>query len=123
MKRFVEQRERAILPLHRGEVYFGAADSSERHNRRRDPVYSRRWGARNLDISDDCNLLPRPEFSRQHTLQRESVSARLHGWKDAGTAGDVPRRAADTTGHTTAGAKASNSPDGVRAGAFHTCGK
>src|SRR5262249_43029761 len=75
-------------------------------------------GARSLDISGDCNLLSCPKSRWQHPLQREGASVRLHDRKDAGTGGYVPRRAAATT----AGAKASNSPDGNRMGAFHTRG-
>src|SRR5262249_32670059 len=50
---------------------------------------------------------------------REGVSVRLHDRKDAWTGGYVPRRAAATT----AGADASNRPDGVRVGAFHKRGQ
>src|SRR5262249_54354994 len=82
-------------------------------------VNSRRWDARSLDISEDCNLLSRRKSRGQRPLQREGVSVRLHDRKDAGTGGYVPRRAAATTAATTAGAKASNRPDGVRVGAFH----
>src|SRR5262249_18858311 len=119
MKRFVDQRKRAILSLHRGEVYLGTTDSSQPHSLQRSLVSSRRGASRLLDLSEDGNLLSRCESNGQRPLQRERVSARLHGWKDAGTEGSIPRSADATT----AGSNPSNCPDGIRVGACNTCGR